>query len=61
MNPAVEWSVGKGSDLIIEVWSTAALLAAVIEALLEDPQKLRLALQALGASDYAGVVRQDVG
>ena len=61
MNPAVEWSVGKGSDLIIEVWSTAALLAAVIEALLEDPQKLQLALQALGASDYERVLRQDVG
>ena len=33
---------------MVEVWSTAALTEAVIEALLEDPQKLQLALEALG-------------
>ncbi len=48
MNPAVEWSVGKDPDLMVEVWSTAALTEAVIEALLEDPQKLQAALEALG-------------
>jgi len=48
VNPAVEWSVGKDPDLMVEVWSTAALTEAVIEALLEDPQKLQLALEALG-------------
>ena len=46
---AFEWSFGKDRDLVVEVWSTAALIAAVIEALLEDPEKLRLALKALGA------------
>lgn len=44
----VEWSVGKDPDLVVEVWSTAALLAAVIEALLEEPEKLALALNVLG-------------
>jgi len=33
---------------MVEVWSTAALTEAVIEALLEDPQKLQAALEALG-------------
>jgi len=37
---AVEWSVEMDPDLAITAWSTAALLAAVIEALLEEPEKL---------------------
>ena len=53
MNQAVEWSVGKDPDLIAEIWSTAALTAAVVEALLEDPEKFRIALTALGASEPA--------
>lgn len=41
-------------DLIVEVWSTGALVAAVIEALLEDPERLQMALKALGASKTVG-------
>ncbi len=43
----VEWSFHQDPDLIIEVWSTAAVLEAVIAALLDDPAKLKLALEAL--------------
>jgi len=49
----IEWSFGMDSDVMIEVWSTAALLVAVIAAFLEDPDKLQLALRALGASKAA--------
>lgn len=52
--PSVEWSVGMDPDLIVEVWSTGALVAAVIEALLEDPERLQMALKALGASKTVG-------
>ena len=48
--PAVEWSVGKDADLIVDIWSTGALVAAVIEALMEDPEQLQRALNALRAS-----------
>ena len=48
--PRVGWSLGKAPDLIIEVWSTTALIEAVITALLEEPEKLALALEALRAS-----------
>jgi hypothetical protein len=44
------WSFGKDPDVMIEVWSTAALIGAVIVALLEDPEKLQLAMRVLGAS-----------
>jgi hypothetical protein len=44
----VEWSLGKDPDAMIEVWSTAALITAVIAVFLEDPDKLQLALRALG-------------
>ena len=50
---SVEWSFGKDPDVMVEVWSTAALLAAVIEALLEDPEKLQLALKAFGGTKAA--------
>ncbi|MEK6988523.1 MAG: hypothetical protein AABX97_10640 [Candidatus Thermoplasmatota archaeon] len=43
----IEWSFHKDRDLSIEIWSTAALLEAVIAALLDDPEKLRLALESL--------------
>ncbi|MGI0148328.1 MAG: hypothetical protein ACREDF_02185 [Thermoplasmata archaeon] len=44
----VEWSFGRDPDAMIEVWSTAALLSTVIAALLEEPEKLQLALRVLG-------------
>ena len=47
---AVEWSVGMDPNLAIDAWSTAALLAAVIEALLEEPEKLALALRVLAGA-----------
>ena len=50
MDPRVEWSFGKDSDLIVEVWSTAAAIAAVIEALLADPEKMALALRTIRGS-----------
>jgi hypothetical protein len=53
VSQAVEWSVGKDPDLIAEVWSTAALIGAVLEALLGEPEKLQLALKALGAAKAA--------
>ena len=48
--PPVEWSVGKDPELIVDIWSTGALVAAVIEALMEDPEQLQRALNALRAS-----------
>ena len=49
----VEWSFGKDPDLLVEIWSTAALMEATIEALLGDPEKLQLGLQALGITTPA--------
>ncbi len=46
----IEWSFGKNPDPTIEVWSTATLIEAVIDALLEEPYKLKLALEALQKS-----------
>ena len=34
----VEWGPGQDLEMMVEVWNTAALLEAVLEALLEDPQ-----------------------
>jgi len=48
--PRVEWSLNRDPDLIIEIWSTAAALEAVIAALMEDPEAMRRALQALGGT-----------
>ncbi len=53
MIPQVEWSAGKDSDVLIEIWSTAALIEAVIEALLEEPERLELALRVLRAQPTA--------
>ncbi len=43
----VEWSLHKDPDLIMEIWSTAALVEAVVTALLDDPANLKLALERL--------------
>lgn len=43
----VEWSLGKTPDLVVDIWSTAALLEAVIVALLSEPENVRLAMAAL--------------
>lgn len=47
----VEWSLNRDPDLIVEAWSTAALIQTVIQALLEEPEKLRVALEALGRAE----------
>jgi hypothetical protein len=44
----VEWSFHKDPDLIIEIWSTAAVLEAVVAALLNEPAKLKLMLERWG-------------
>lgn len=50
---SVEWSFGKDPGVMVDVWATAAVLASVIEALLGDPEKLQLALKALGGTKAA--------
>jgi hypothetical protein len=50
---SVEWSFGKDLDVMTEVWSTAALIEAIIAALLEEPENLRRALHALEGSKAA--------
>lgn len=44
---SVEWSLGKDPELTVEVWSTEALVEAVLEALLEEPDNLAKALRLL--------------
>jgi len=44
---SVEWTLGKGPELMIEVWSTEALVAAVLAALLAEPDNLAKALRIL--------------
>ena len=41
---SVEWSLGKDPEVMIEVWNTAALMEAVLEALLEDSQAMAKAV-----------------
>jgi len=36
----VEWSLGKDPEVVIEIWSTAALMEGVIAALLDHPEGL---------------------
>ena len=43
----VQWSLGKMPELMAEVWSTEALLEAVLAALLEDPENLDRAIRVL--------------
>ena len=45
--PSVEWSLGKDPELIVEVWSTEALVEAVLEGLLEEPDNLAKAVRLL--------------
>ena len=52
--PEVGWSDGSDPDLLIDVWSTAALLEAVIAALLEEPENLRRALDVLSRGPPGG-------
>lgn len=51
MDPSkVEWSLNRDPDLIIEIWSTEALIEAVLAALLEDPEAMKRAIAALSAA-----------
>ena len=52
--PKVEWSLNRDPDLIIDVWSTEALIEAVLEALLEDPEAMKRAVAALTAAKPSG-------
>jgi hypothetical protein len=36
--PKIEWSFHQDPDLIIDTWSTAGLIRAGLEALLEEPE-----------------------
>ncbi len=46
----VEWSLNRDPDLIIEIWSTEALIEAVLATLLEDPDAMKRAIAALSAA-----------
>jgi hypothetical protein len=46
----VEWSLNRDPDLIIEIWSTEALIEAVLAALLADPEAMKRAIAALSAA-----------
>ncbi len=46
----VEWSLNRDPDLIIEIWSTEALIEAVLATLLEDPEAMKRAIAALSAA-----------
>ena len=47
--PKVEWSLNRDPDLLIEIWSTEALIEAVLQALLEDPEGMKRAVALLTA------------
>ncbi|HII41169.1 MAG TPA: hypothetical protein HA326_08155 [Thermoplasmata archaeon] len=47
--PRVEWSLNRDPDLLIEIWSTEALVEAVLGALLEDPEAMKRAVSLLTA------------
>lgn len=48
--PKVEWSLNRDPDLYIEIWSTEALIEAVLRALLADPAAMQRAVAALSAA-----------
>ncbi len=48
--PKVEWSLNRDPDLIVEIWSTEALIEAVLGVLLEDPEAMKRAIAALSAA-----------
>ena len=45
--PKVEWSLNRDPDLLIDIWSTEAVIEAVLEALLEDPEAMKRAMAVL--------------
>ena len=52
--PKVEWSLNRDPDLIIEIWSTEALIEAVLLALLEDPEAMKRAVAVLTQKTSGG-------
>ncbi len=48
--PKVEWSLNRDPDLIIEIWSTEALIEAVLAALLAEPEAMKRAIAALSTA-----------
>ncbi len=52
--PKVEWSLNRDPDLLIEIWSTEALIEAVLEALLADPDGMKRAMATLSAARANG-------
>ncbi len=52
--PKVEWSLNRDPDLIIEIWSTEALIEAVLAALLAEPGAMERAIAALSAARANG-------
>ena len=52
--PQVEWSLNRDPDLLIEIWSTEALVEAVLEALLEDPEGMKRAMAVLTGRKAGG-------
>ncbi|HYM39948.1 MAG TPA: hypothetical protein VEY12_07380 [Thermoplasmata archaeon] len=52
--PKVEWSLNRDPDLLIEIWSTEALIEAVLEALLEDPSAMQRAIAVLTGGQRTG-------
>lgn len=52
--PKVEWSLNRDPDLIIEIWSTEALIEAVLAALLADPEAMKRAVAALTKAKTGG-------
>ncbi len=54
--PKVEWSLNRDPDLIIEIWSTEALIEAVLAALLADPEAMKRAVAVLTGRRATGDV-----
>ena len=52
--PKVEWSLNRDPDLISEIWSTEALIEAVLQALLADPVAMQRAIATLSAARGSG-------
>ncbi len=46
----VEWSLNRDPDLLVEIWSTEALIEAVLAALLAEPAAMQKAIAALSAA-----------
>lgn len=52
--PKVEWSLNRDPDLIIEIWSTEALIESVLASLLEDPEAMKRAVAVLTGTKSNG-------